>query len=262
MTSPAQVRGNMQLMNIAMRVATRSFRLTIAALLSVAAAGAFAANSPAPASAAQAVANQQPVEEVQELDQIWVRGKRLSRSIADAEDDFFKLYNKLNKGRDYDVTCGYVQLQRGSMIMNRTCQPAYLAYYYAPIITFGGFAGCDSGYIPPAGADPYGVTYTGGCTGRGFRHGGIGPSVQSIGTQSGMSPETKTRRSQEYYRTVMRTIYSDQRLLDKAETLATMYTEMATVQNNYRKVKAVDTAGAQVRKVKPHTPLSSTPGPR
>ena len=33
----------------------------------------------------------------EEIDEIWVQGERLSKSIVDVEDDFFNLYNKVNK---------------------------------------------------------------------------------------------------------------------------------------------------------------------
>ena len=46
----------------------------------------------------------------------------------------------------------------------------------------------------------------------------------------------------EYVRNLMRAIYRDQDLLDKAIALAALYQEMKTVQDHYQKIKAEDDA--------------------
>src|SRR5690606_37366877 len=62
-----------------------------------------------------------------ELDEVWVHGKSLARRIEQAEDDFFRLYNALNRDDRFDVHCGAVALHAGSMIMRRTCMPGFVA---------------------------------------------------------------------------------------------------------------------------------------
>ena len=67
------------------------------------------------------------MEELVVLSEVWVRGKKLARRVADAEDRLFKAYNKVNKNNIYDVHCGFLKLQPDSMIMSRTCLPGYLS---------------------------------------------------------------------------------------------------------------------------------------
>jgi len=69
----------------------------------------------------------QSAPQMQQLAEIQVRGKRLLTVIVDAEDDFFRLYDQLNHHDDYDIHCGYASLRPGSMIMQRTCMPDFLA---------------------------------------------------------------------------------------------------------------------------------------
>src|SRR5262245_12192161 len=86
-----------------MHLATRTFSLTLAAMLSLGmATSAAAAEAAAPAEQAKA-----PIEQVQELDEIVVRGTALRDLIADAEDEFFQAFNKANKDDDFDTSCVY-----------------------------------------------------------------------------------------------------------------------------------------------------------
>jgi hypothetical protein len=67
---------------------------------------------------------------LQELDEVIVRGNRLSRAISDAEDEFFALFNKLNTDDDYDTTCSYINVDssnRGSKLTSRMCIPGFVA---------------------------------------------------------------------------------------------------------------------------------------
>jgi hypothetical protein len=82
------------------------------------------------AATATLVATAQPVGQVQELDEIWVRGKRPWDVIADAESDLFRLYNKLNKNNQFDIHCSHVRLNRDSLAMTRTCLPQYIPALY------------------------------------------------------------------------------------------------------------------------------------
>lgn len=67
---------------------------------------------------------------VQELDEVIVRGKRLTEAIADAEDEFFSLFNKLNTDDDYDTHCVNLNVDtsnRNSRLTTRLCIPGFLA---------------------------------------------------------------------------------------------------------------------------------------
>src|SRR5690606_28672554 len=97
----------------------------------------------------------------------------LARRIEQAEDDFFQLYNALNRDDRFDVHCGDVALHAGSMIMRRTCMPGFVAdrlvlsrgyvkpsfsILYSPDFCGGGVTSSDSSY----------VTYADGCGQNGF----------------------------------------------------------------------------------------------
>jgi hypothetical protein len=71
-----------------------------------------------------------PGEALEELDEVVVRGNRLSRAISDAEDEFFALFNKLNTDDDYDTSCAYLNTDsgnRGSHLTSRMCIPGFVA---------------------------------------------------------------------------------------------------------------------------------------
>lgn len=107
-----------------------------------------------------------------ELDEIWVHGKRLANRIEEAEDEFFGLYNSLNDDDRFDVVCGLTSLQMGSMILQRTCLPGFLAahsrlslpgaIYYSPSALQQQPATC---YGSPAISNGA-VHFEGGCYGR------------------------------------------------------------------------------------------------
>lgn len=79
-----------------------------------------------PAAAAPAVQDAEPDIE---LEEVIVRGKKLAQVIADAEDDFYKLYNKLNKDDKYDVNCAQLNTSpdANSRITSRVCLPGFVA---------------------------------------------------------------------------------------------------------------------------------------
>src|SRR5262245_59507884 len=78
-----------------------------------------AAEAPvATASTATGTAAEEPLEE---LEQIVVRGESIIKAIADAEDNFYDLYNKLNTDDDYDTSCVYLQLDPTSRMSSRVC---------------------------------------------------------------------------------------------------------------------------------------------
>ena len=102
-----------------MNVTIRNLRPGIAALLCMAAAtGTYAAEE----DAASATDSQQ----VQELDQIMVRGTRVREAIANAEDEFFALYNTVNKDDDYSASCVFIPLG-DTQIRSHICIPGFMA---------------------------------------------------------------------------------------------------------------------------------------
>src|SRR5688572_32632853 len=72
----------------------RKFGLSLATL-SLGLTAAASAAAPAPESAPPAA--QQPAQQTTELDEIWIHGKRLAHRITAAEDEFFPIYNRVNK---------------------------------------------------------------------------------------------------------------------------------------------------------------------
>jgi hypothetical protein len=91
-----------------------------------------AAAPPAPAQAAATVAQSPnpPGEQLQELDEVIVRGESLIKAIADAEDNFYALYNKLDKNDDYHTSCVYLNIDPdnpGSQMRSRVCIPGFVA---------------------------------------------------------------------------------------------------------------------------------------
>lgn len=76
--------------------------------------------------------------QLQELDEVIVRSKRLAVVIEEAEDNFFKLYNQLNKDDEYDVSCPRLNLSAdaGSRVNTRLCLPGFVATAIADYAVF------------------------------------------------------------------------------------------------------------------------------
>jgi hypothetical protein len=226
---------------------TRRLGATFAMVLAFAVASATQA---ATAASTSPVAQAQPIGELQELDEIWVRGKSLSDQIVDTEDEFFRLYNKLNRNHDFDVQCGYLRLDRDSLAMSRTCVPQYLAYgsYYPD--TFWnvnmGSSCSGSSYSQTIGQDlnSSDYWYMASCGQPRYSTMSDWPTRIYVG----LSPERIAERRQEYVRSLIRAIYADQRLLEKANELTGLYQEMRATQDQYNKVKAEDKAQAEAER--------------
>jgi hypothetical protein len=111
-----------------MQSMTRNLCLALALSLAATAATAqeAAPTMPAPAAASMPAAAQ-PVEELEELAEIQVKGKRLLQEIAEAEDAFYKVFNQVNKDDDYDTNCADLRLESGSRITTRACIPGFVA---------------------------------------------------------------------------------------------------------------------------------------
>ena len=112
-----------------------------------------------PATAGQAAPSAEVTAGLQELDEIMVRGKRLKQTIVEAEDEFFSLFNNLNKDDDYDTHCQQLNVDPESQIRSRVCMPGFVANAMAEwaaskldCTDFSNFAGMD-GRISPGEAD-------------------------------------------------------------------------------------------------------------
>jgi len=168
--------------------------------------------------------------EMLELGEIWVRGRKLSVVIENAEADFFRLFNKINKARDYDITCGDLRPERDSPAMTRVCVPEFIGRVY------------NATYVPQAA--------TSMCLGHSWSFGSQGMSCQTGIHQRGGNPiivgpmvrdEASFREQKlEMQRNFMRVVYSDQQLLDKATKLAGLYAELAAVRTSYTAASAAD----------------------
>jgi hypothetical protein len=67
--------------------------------------------------------------DLDELDEVLVRADRAAIVIADLEDEYYKLYNKLNKDNNYDVHCSYLNTDPDnpdSRLRSRVCMPEFL----------------------------------------------------------------------------------------------------------------------------------------
>ncbi len=205
-----------------MHDAARGFCLSLAATLAAMTAGVCAAADAADTTAPQAI------EEIQDLDEIWVRGKHLSEVIEDAEDDFFKLYNKLNKDQKYDVYCGVMALNSSSMIMIRKCVPGFIvnnSYGYQTntvnLSSSGLGSSCES-------------------VSRDAVHfcGNVGFGYQPLPQYAPPSPQLLAMaQGPAYARNVLKVVTSDPRLLEMVGSLGELYAEMELTQQHYVKVR-------------------------
>jgi len=225
-------------------------------MLSVAATTGRAEEATAPAAAA-------PAEEVVELSEVWVSGKKLARRVADAEDRLFKAYNKVNKNNIYDVHCGFLSLQPGSMIMTRSCLPGYLSDI--------NYVSNPSRYIPSAGmsscSNLSGLHFSDGCSFSGLPASAFtsGPPIQMVTRMrpalqeadlSSVPPSVLSGyRREAYAQNVLDVITNDENLTALATELVKLYDEMKLVQNRYVSMRqAAGLDGEEVRRYRGSPP--------
>jgi hypothetical protein len=185
-----------------------------------------------------------------ELDEVWVSGKKLARRVADAEDKLFRLYNKLNKNNIYDVHCGSISLEPGSMIMKRTCLPGYLSdisYISYPVPSYGfSMDSCPSGLHFTSSCAS---TYSG--FGSGYMGGGryAAPVTLSSGSRGSMNAAISefdsvppsvvaSYRREAYAKNVLDVITSDPQLVEMGTDVVLLYREMELVQSRYARMRA------------------------
>lgn len=234
------------------------------------------------------VATPPAVEDLIELDEVWVRGKSLTRLIEEAENALFARYNELNTNDSYDVHCGDAVLYRGSLIMTRTCVPGFLAGRamsrrysragggdYTPQIAMAPSVTCYG--LPSVGSGDGGVYFEGGCYGSlpgysggypsyGSYYGGTGSSWDSYYASFGgmgavsdrqldasMMQLEAVHRRQEYSDTVLKVIQGDQQLLEMAQELALLYGDMELAQQRYKQIRT-ERGAALPRNLGPRVP--------
>lgn len=251
-------------MTMIMRIAARKVSFVLASALcaagwAVSAPGAEVAPVEAPSAPAAAPLLQ--------LDEVWVHGKRLADRIEAAEDDFFRLYNALNENDRFDVSCGLMALHAGSMILQRTCIPGFLAArvpvhrrantYFRPPERMS-----PPTCYPPVVVQDGAVYYEGGCYGapmdtayamdryhNDFASPAWAPAAGPIALEA-------LHYREEYAQNVLTVIQSDPRLIEKATHLAALYAELESTQLQYRELKAATPLSWSLRRP------GGGPGPR
>lgn len=86
-----------------------------------------AAQQAVPATTEVQVAGESAAPKLDELAEVEVSGRRLAEAIAKAEEEFFSIFNELNKDDRYDTHCVYLQLDSDSRIQSRVCIPGFVA---------------------------------------------------------------------------------------------------------------------------------------
>lgn len=116
----------------------RSVMKTAALVFLLATAGVAAAQEGQAGATAAVPAPAAAEEQLMELEEVVVHGERLITRIVNAEDEFYKLYNELNKDDRYDVNCPYLNLDAdsGSRMNSRVCLPGFVATAIADYTTF------------------------------------------------------------------------------------------------------------------------------
>lgn len=195
-----------------------------------------------------------PVEELVELEEIWVRGKLTAGRVVDTENRLYRLYNKLNTVRRYNIYCGFMRLSPNKMHMDRLCVPSFANYANPSGFGFRNTGGqgsfnafaTDAGWQGGAGSfatysgwqgssGSFGAVYVGQ-----VRRGGSGWAALPSGVRQ-ISPEERAGFSEN----VVRVIQGDPELLAMAQELIAMRREMDRVQAHFLRVQAEEIAAGK-----------------
>jgi hypothetical protein len=174
-------------------------------------------------------------EELPELDEIIATGERLARRIADAEDEFFKLYNTLNTDEDYRMDCGTRSMHSGSLIQVRVCVPGFVVNYLAP--SLGNGARCVEEYVS--------------LDGRRFPR---GPCLD-VGYATPSMSAIMMAHGDDMFRHMMAAIRSDSRLQSMAGNLDELHFQLRLMQERYGGIEDANRARGD-------RPARSSRGPR
>lgn len=186
-----------------------------------------------------------------ELDEIWVHGERLAARIEAAEDDFFRHYNALNEDDRFDVVCGLSSSQPGSMILQRTCVPGFLAGYahVRPIraVHYGPTrleptTTCHGPVTVTHGSTHFfergGCSVTGMAPSRAFSSSAFGSAMATNVPVPAELRALALHHRDQYADSVRTAIAQHPELADKAAHLAGLYSELEATQQHYRDTKA------------------------
>lgn len=82
-----------------------------------------------PSNAASADDTVAATENDVELDEVLVIGKRLEERIVEAENEFYLLFNQVNKDDKFDVNCAYLNIDPDNRLAGTTqmCMPGFVA---------------------------------------------------------------------------------------------------------------------------------------
>lgn len=200
--------------------------------------GAWAADAPA-ATADSAAA--QPAEQLEELEEVWARGKSLAQEIREAEDSFYAVYNKVNRNESFRITCGEMSLHPGSMIMRRICVPGFAAIAYRSSYPTTVYSSCNtSGLATNQHGVLQSLTSTPSCMGAW--------SVSGLAMGNLSMRDLVAARAKELAVHMMMVINSDARLKDMAGQLDDLYLEFNSTRVRYNEVKPAE-SGAKPRRV-------------
>jgi len=259
-------------------------RATLAADAAPAAPANPVAAAPAPPAApaqAQPAAGAQssPAASEQELAEITVHGKRLQQAITDAEDNFYQLYNKVDKDDKYHTSCVYLTLDRDTKIQRRVCIPGFVADAMADWAVWR--ARCQPPQ-PGYGYDEYDCLDTNKDNRLSLDEAAARPELESdfttldtdgdgyLSRQEFAAQTTSSlavyqppppqlvlmEGSKDWYKHMMQVVNADPRLKEMAGHLDDLYHELAVVQQQYG-----NTAG-EVKKTQPAKVATSNMGPR
>ena len=152
----------------------------------------------AAAHAVASAATLPPVKHLHRLGVLQVRGNEpLARKIIAAEDDFFRLYNKLNENDDYYISCGRVKVSAD--LVQRQCGARFTPDYVA-IRSYG----------------------PGTCTGIVHGCSGVGSAFATTGPSAAIPPAFMARPNT-YENNLLKVINSNPMLLQKYYALVGMY---------------------------------------
>lgn len=252
---------------------------TAALVILLAAAGAVAAQEGQTGATAAVPAPAASEEQLMELEEVVVHGERLVNRIINAENEFYKLYNELNKDDRYDVNCPYLNLgaDSGSQLSSRVCLPGFVATAIADYTAF------------KIQCEPVFDNYDANRDGRVTRNeamvnadldfqfdeldqnddGSLDPFVEfrnfetwalvNMNCYRPPSPELVLMEGTDaWYKHMMALTNSDPRLRDMAGRLDDMHQELALVQRRYRDIAGEQAEAQAVNR----TPDLQRTGPR
>ena len=157
-----------------------------------------------------------------ELDEVMVQGERLYDRIVKAEDQFFKLYNELNKNNDFDTHCAFLTLDTDSHIEQRVCMPSFYADAKAEQVRFNMACASQTAYTEP---DPE-------------RNNEVEVLSRGVCYEPPNAELIFFAQREDYVKNVLKIIDSDPRLQKMAAELDAMHRERDSLSHRYDALRA------------------------